>query len=138
MSINEIIERHGIRFPRFEPFEIAVYECRIYDSQGRRIQVIPAKRIQEVLAEVYTEPTYRERVQSKKRTPPLEYPKPQHPTTPYPAKNLLNLSRGTSLCRGRLIGIIPAKRIGQVLAEPYIEPTAFEHYKKNWKLAGSC
>jgi len=81
MSINEIIERHGIRFPRFEPFEIAVHECRIYDSQGRRIQVIPAKRIQEVLDEIYTEPTYRERVQSKKPTHPWNT---QNLNTPQP------------------------------------------------------
>ena len=65
-----------MKFPRDEPFEIAVHECRIYDSQGRRIQVIPAKRIQEVLAEVYTEPTYRERVQSKKPAHPWNTPQP--------------------------------------------------------------
>jgi len=61
-----------LKFPRYEPFEIAVHECRIYDS------------------------------------------------------------------RGQLIAVTQAKRIGQVLAEPYIEPTRQEYFKKNWKLAGSC
>jgi len=54
-----------LRFPRYEPFEIAVYECRIYDSRGRLIGIIPAKRIREVLNEVYTEPTYRERLKGR-------------------------------------------------------------------------
>jgi len=53
---------------------------------------------------------------------------------------LASLFNGSDHSRGRLIGIIPAKRIGQVLTEPYIEPTAFEHYKKDWKWPGrfSC
>ena len=54
---TELLE---IKFPRYEPFEMAVYECRIYNKWGRLIQVIPAKRIDEVLNEIYTEPTYRE------------------------------------------------------------------------------
>jgi len=54
-----------LRFPRFEPFEIAVYECKIFNRWGCLIRVLPAKRRQEVLNEVYTEPTYRERVQGR-------------------------------------------------------------------------
>ena len=57
---TELLE---IKFPRYEPFEMAVYECRIYNKWGRLIQVIPAKRIDEVLNEIYTEPTYRERLE---------------------------------------------------------------------------
>ena len=49
-----------LQFPKLEPFSIAVYECRIYDSRGRLIGIIPAKRIWEVLADKYTEPTRQE------------------------------------------------------------------------------
>ena len=65
-----------MKFPRYEPFEIAIFECRIYDSQGQLIGIIPAKRIDEVLDEIYTEPTYRERVQSKKPAHPWNTPQP--------------------------------------------------------------
>ena len=49
-----------LKFPRYELFEIAIYECRIYNSRGRLIGIIPAKRIWEVLADKYTEPTRQE------------------------------------------------------------------------------
>ena len=65
-------------FHRCEPFEIAIHECRIYDPWERLIGITTAKRIWEVLADKYTEPTYRERLQGKKRTHPWNT---QNPTT---------------------------------------------------------
>ncbi|MCH7499417.1 MAG: hypothetical protein IH886_05325 [Nitrospinae bacterium] len=52
-------------FHRCEPFEIAVHECRIYDSQGRLIGITTTKRIWEVLADKYTEPTRQEYFKKK-------------------------------------------------------------------------
>ena len=49
-----------LRFPPYEPFQIAVHECRIYDRWRCLIRVIPAKTIGECLAEIYTEPTRQE------------------------------------------------------------------------------
>lgn len=39
-----------LRFPRCEPFEIAIFECRIYNRWGQLIRIIPPKRVDEVLS----------------------------------------------------------------------------------------
>jgi len=54
-----------LRFPRYEPFETAIFECKIFNRCGCLMRVIPARRIREVLNEVYTEPTYRERLKGR-------------------------------------------------------------------------
>jgi len=41
----------GLRFPRGESSQIAVYECRVFDSRGRVKDIIPAKSAAEVVAQ---------------------------------------------------------------------------------------
>ena len=58
-----------IRFPQYEPFEIAVHECRIYNRWKCLVRIIPAKTIGECLAVPMPEDANREKMRALNQWP---------------------------------------------------------------------